>query len=327
NQFKMGRATKIEANTLLQKAVAYFVVNPDLTEAPKRVAAVPKAPAAPATPAVSTAFKTEALAAAVEQCRSAAKNPFKEIALTYGESITAIGDHYVPVQLYVGKNAGIDATQPLTFFARIDDANGATVAVYEEPAALSESKGDWYFDKSLTLPAGIYAAYFGLANGGTPVAMTKSELKLAGLTKDAPSVSTMILSNNLFPLPQAQNPTDPFTFGGLKVVPKGDRTFAKIDELWYFIEVRNPGLAEGGQPQYEAKVEIEGTVGGKKVKMGGTPKPVQLSEIKGVAGHWGIGESFILEKMGAGDYTLKVRLMDQVNQQAYNFQEAFKIVE
>lgn len=329
NQFRMGRATKVEANSLLQKAVGYFLVSPELTEVPKMAAAPAPAPApAPAAAAAPmTSFATQALASAVEQFIAAQKNPYKDLHVTYGEYITSDGAHFVPVQVYVSKSSGIDAAQPLTFFARVDDAAGKTVAVVEEPAKLVESKGDWYYDKSLTIPAGNYVAYIGLANSGTPVAMSKSELKVAGLTKDAPSVSTMIISNNLFALPQAQNPTDPFAFGGLKVVPKGDRAFTKSDELWYFIEVRNPSLNESGQPQFEAKIEIEGTAGGKKVKLGGAPKPVQLTEIKGVPGHWGVGESFVLDRLEPGDYTLKVRLMDQVKQQAYTFAEPFKMVQ
>ena len=45
--------------------------------------------------------------------------------------------------------------------------------------------------------------------------MVSTDLNLAGLDKSAAGVSQLILSNNLYPLPSAQKPTDPYAFGGL----------------------------------------------------------------------------------------------------------------
>src|SRR5205807_7106367 len=115
---------------------------------------------------------------------------------------------------------------------------GKPAAILEEPAKLAASKDDLFFDKSLTLPPGKYKGTFGLAQGGKPVSMVSTELDVPAMEKDTAGVSPLILSNNVYALSVAQMPTDPYAFGGIKVVPKSDSTFHKSDELWYFLELR-----------------------------------------------------------------------------------------
>ena len=117
---------------------------------------------------------------------------------------------------------------------------------FEQPATLAASKDDFFVDKSLTLPAGKHRGIFGLAaERQGRRARRRADMELAGtLDKDATAISQLILSNNIYPLTEAQKADDPFAFGGVKVVPKADRAFRPSDELWYFFELRNPGLAE-----------------------------------------------------------------------------------
>jgi hypothetical protein len=143
-------------------------------------------------------------------------------------------------------------------------------------------------------------------------------------------VSPLLLSNNIYPLSEAQQATDPFAFGGLKVVPRGNGTFRKSDELWYFIEVRNPGLdAATSKPNLTMTVSIDGTAteGNKKVKMRGASAPIEAQEMKGVPGHWSVGQAMPLETFRPGDYTMKVKLVDNVLNKTYEVQESFKVVE
>src|SRR5205085_989422 len=263
--WKAERGGKTDPGVMIREMVARSIVSPDLTVAPTYAAAAAPAaaasniaPTAPASsaPVNATTFKTPALQTAIADFRAAKSNPYeKTLFVTWGEYIAGGGDYFVPVELYVPKSAGLAAGGELTSFGVVEEASGTPVAVFEEPAKLQASKDDLYFDKSLALPAGKFKGTFGLAQAGKPVAIASTDMTLAGsLDKAAPAVSNLIVSNNIYPLAVAQNPNDPFAFGGLKVVPKGDKTFTKADELWYIFEVRNPGMGEAQKPNVQVKV-------------------------------------------------------------------------
>lgn len=328
------------------RAIEEAIKQPNLT-APPSFGAAAAAPAAAETSipdapvAVQTELTTESLKAAVAEFRAAAKNPYEKKAYTtWGEYVTAEGEYFVPVQVYVPKSAGLSASQNLTFFGVVQDESGRNIYAFEEPATLNASKDDFFIDRSLTgVPAGKHRGFFGLAANGTPVAITSSDMTLAGtLDKEATSVSQLILSNNVYPLTEAQRANDPYAFGGLKVVPKGDRAFRPADELWYFIELRNPGLAEVGPapeggsapvaPKVQLKVDVEGTAkDGKKVKMSAPPREIEAIEVKGVPGHYGIGSAIPLSTFRPGDYTINVKVIDTVKKASYTMTEKFSVVE
>jgi GWxTD domain-containing protein len=330
------------------RAIEASLAQPNLKAAPTFGAA----PAADATAAattsipepaatVQTELTTASLKAAVAEFRAAAKNPYANKAYaTWGEFVTSEGEYFVPVQVYVPKSAGINSSQTLTFFGVVQDETGKNLYAFEEPATLYASKDDFFVDRSLTgMPAGKHRGIFGLAANGIPVAIVSSDMTLAGsIDKDAATVSSLILSNNVYPLSAAQNANDPYAFGGLKVVPKGDRTFRPADELWYFIEMRNPGVAEMGAateggaapvaPKVQVKIDVEGTAAdGKKVKMSAPPREVEAIEVKGVPGHYGVGSAIPLSSFRPGDYTINVKVIDTVKKASYSLTEKFRVAE
>lgn len=299
------------------------------------------APPVPDAPVVQTELTTESLKAAVNELKSASKNATGKTAfVSYGEYITASGEYFVPVQLYIPKSSGISG-QNLTFFGVVQDETGKNVAAFEVPATLNASKDDFYVDRSLALPAGKNRGFFGLAENGTPVTLVAADMQLAGtLDKDAAAASQLILSNNVYPLTEAQRATDPFAFGGLKVVPKGDRAFRSSDELWYFVELRNPGTpvaqiptdgaaeAPAAAPKVQVKIDVAGTdKSGKAVKMAAPPREVEAIEIKGVPGHYGVGSAIPLSSFKPGDYTFTVKVIDTVKKASYSMTEKFRVVE
>jgi GWxTD domain-containing protein len=327
------------------KAIMKSLVQPNLTAAPTFAAAAGPAPeAAPIAEApvvVQTELTTESLKAAVAELKGAAKNPYENKAYAnWGEYVTAEGVYFVPVQVYVPKSAGVSASQNLTFFGVVQDESGKNVLAFEEPAKLTVSKDDLFVDRSLTgIPAGKYRGYFGLADSGKPVSIVAADMQLAGsLDKDASSVSPLILSNNVYALSEAQHATDAHAFGGLKVVPKGDRTFRPSDELWYFVELRNPGTTDaapaadatapaGVAPKIQIKIDVEGMIDGKKVKRPAAPREIEAIPIKGVPGHYGIGSSIPLESFKPGEYTFNVKVIDTVKKSSYNLSEKFTVVQ
>ena len=344
----------VDVASAQQKVITRSLTQPHLTVAPTFAAAA-AAPAAPAMPVLDipapmpTELTTETLKAAVAEMKAATTNPWaKKGYATWGEYVTAEGEYFVPVQLYVPKSAGLSAAQNLTFFGVVQDETGKNVAAFEEPAKLTVSKDDFFADRSLiALPAGKYRGYFGLAENGKPVSMASADMQLAGtLDKSAASVSPLILSNNVYPLPEAQKADDPYAFGGLKVVPKGDRTFRPSDELWFFIELRNPGLTEpvvpaegtvpvsgdaaaaAATPKIQIKIDVDGIeTGGKKIRRPAAPREIEAIELKGVPGHFGIGNSIPLTSFKPGEYTFNVKVIDTIKKASYTLSEKFTVVE
>ncbi|HKO54596.1 MAG TPA: GWxTD domain-containing protein [Thermoanaerobaculia bacterium] len=336
SDWKLERTPRTDYISLFENVNKAMMAQPDLKSVPVPAVAVASAPtvavattAAAAAPSIG-AYKTDALRAAVDEMRAGkAANWGKNVYVTYGEFITPAGDYFVPVQLYVPKMAGLSADSNLTFFGQVEDAQGTPVAIYEEPAKLLASKDDYYFAKSLTLQPGTYKGTFGLAQDGKPVSLVSTNLTLSGLDKSAEGVSKLLLSNNIYPMTEAQKPTDPFAFGGLKVVPKSDNTFKPADELWYFYEVRNPGLdPTANAPKLQAKITVSGKrADGKEVKMQNPLSEVDVQEAKGVAGHYIAGASLPLASFKPGDYSMKIHVVDTVTKQSYDIEAPFKVTE
>ena len=342
-EYKLERST-IDYNASQARAIAKTIKQPDLKVAPTFAAAAAPAPqpAAEAAPVIQTELTTEAFKTAVAGF-DAGKNPNENKAhLVWGEYVTSYGETFVPVGLYVPKAAGISGA--VTFFGVVRDAAGKNVLAFEQPVTLAASKDDFFIDKSLRLPGGKNRGVFGLAKDGAVVALTAGDMELAGaLDKDATAVSPLLLSNNIYPLTESQLPDDPFSFGGVRVVPKADRAFRATDELWYFFELRNPGLAdpvlpEGTvpvntaavprMPKVQVKLDVAGTdKTGKTVKMSAPPREADAIEMKGVPGHYGVGSAIPLESFKPGDYTFTVKVIDTIKKTSYTLAEKFKVVE
>jgi GWxTD domain-containing protein len=324
NNWKLSQGRRSNVPELLKKAQEFYLFQPDLKEVPTAVAEV-TVPASEIKPA--TSFSSKDLEAAYREFRALEKSPYTNVYVSYGEYVTSDGDYFVPVQLYLPKNDNVAANAPMSFFGVIENAAGEVVSVFDEPITVAESKTDLYVDKSLRLQPGEYRGTFGLAINNKPVTIASTQMKLAGIDVEKPSISPLLISNNIFPLTSPQMPTDPFAFGGIKVVPKGDRTFKNTDELWYFFELRKPGLdPTTNQPKIQVGVDVTGTVDGKTKKMRNPLMEMPAQELKGVPGHYAVGSAIPLQTFGAGDYTIELKVLDTVSKQTWTIKESFKVV-
>ncbi|HYC91485.1 MAG TPA: GWxTD domain-containing protein [Thermoanaerobaculia bacterium] len=334
--------SRIDIPKARERAIARSITQPNLTSAPAMPAQAPApvsietGPVAATTPIV-TELTTEAFRTAVGEKDRAGH-------AAWGEFVTSFGQTFVPVGVLVPKSAGLTGPD-VTLFGVVRDANGKNVLAFEEPVKATETKGDWFVDHTLTLPAGKYRGTFGVAQNDKVVAVASSEMDVAGtLDKDATAISPLILSNNVFPLAQPQKPTDPFAFGGLRVIPKADRTFRTADELWYFVELRNPGVAEAapsaGQvpassaatatplPKVQVKLDVAGKdATGKAVKMAAPPREMEAIELRGVPGHFAIGNALPPNTFKPGEYTLTIKIIDTIKKASYTLTDKFKVVE
>jgi GWxTD domain-containing protein len=318
-EYQFAITPRTNPNTLFQEAVNAYLLWPDLTKPPT------SGTEASASPAKSTTFRDAALKAAYDKFKAEQK-PVGTAHLTWGEYVTPEGDGFVPVSLFMPASANVPSGRKVTFFGAVENAAGEVVQILEEEATLIASGRDAYVDKSLTLAPGTYKAAFGVAADGQPLALTSAELTVQGLKAGDTAVSQLILSNHAVPLAQAQKRTDPFTFGGLKVVPKGDAVFVTSDELWYFLEMRNPGLGDTGAPKVMVKLDINGkTVAGKSEKLDFPMQEVEALPLKGVPNHYGLVQAFPLADFEPGLYTVKLKVIDSVLKKTYQMEKQFEV--
>jgi hypothetical protein len=249
------------------------------------------------------------------------KNDFRVAPLhfVYGDFVTATGEPFVA--MHFAADLPADVTKA-TLFGIIDDGAKELWSI-EEPVALQRTAdGAAYFEQSFWLP-GSGNATFGFAVKGEPVAMTSEPLQLRTLDKTTRGLSRLLLSKQVFPLDRMQAADDPFAFGGIKVVPKADRTFRKSDEVWIFFEARNPGVDAAGAPKLTTSITIEGN-GKVRKGLAGDAQPMAL---KGVKGHFGVGTTVDVSKLTPGEYLLRVSVEDAVAQQHYELLEKFSIAD
>jgi GWxTD domain-containing protein len=323
SDFRMARGT-VDYAGAEKRAIERAITQPGLTEVP----VFEQTPVALSAAAIQTELTTDALKNAVAAYKTTPKSE-KTVHAIWGEYVTSEGETFVPVMLFAPKSSGLAADSDVTFFGTIEDASGKSVLAFEQPAKLTASKDDLFVDKTVKVPAGKHRGVFGLAQGGKVIALASAEGEFtAALKKDEAASSPLILSNNVYPLLEAQAPTDPFAFGGIKVVPKGDKTFRATDELWYFVELRNPGMSDFGTPNIQVKLDVTGKeTGGATVKRPAPLMEVAAIEMKGVPNHYGIGNSIPLTSFKPGDYTFTVKIIDTVKKQSYTLSETFKVVE
>lgn len=340
NEFKLERPA-VDLEAARARMIAKSITQPNL--ASTRPAA-PVAKPAPA-PVVKTELTSDAFKGAIAELKSTQKNAYENKAYpAWGEYVTADGLTFVAIGLYVPKAAGLSGD--VTYFGVVEDSTGKPVLAFEEASTLAPTKDDFFVDKSFLVPGGKHRGYFGLAQNGQVVALTTADLDLAGtLDKDAAAISPLILSNNIYPMDTVQKPDHPFAFGGVRVVPKADRAFRNSDELWYFFELRNPGIpesvpppAEGmvevvpaasapAAPKVQVKIDVVGTTTeGKPVKMAAPPTEMEAIAMKGVPGHYGVGTAIPLATFKPGDYTFTVKVIDTVKKTSYTLSEKFKVV-
>ena len=340
NQWVYERGGRVDVNGLYRAAAQASITQPNLTvapgaqPAPAQTVQIPP-PAAPAATAPAAGVRTESLRTAMTEFKAAKTNPFKTATVTFTELLSPTGDYFVPVQLYIPKSAGLTADSVSTFFGIVEDATGKTVLEFEEPAKLSSSNGDLYFDRSLKLPAGTYRATLGLAADGKPVVMAAAPMELKALSKDVSGLSRLLVSGDVHETAEAAMIGAPFAFGRVKIVPKGDRVFTNKDEITYFVEVVNPAVDEAtNQPKLQVKLDlVQSPTGGKPgrtisapiadaaaLPLSGQPGPGQYAILAGIP----LGQ--MKNPLPAGDYTLRVKVFDQVKKENWTVEEKLTLV-
>lgn len=317
-EYLIATTDRVHHEAIFAEAARAFILHPELKSAAFET---------PVIKSKVTTLRDAQLQSAYEKFQNEAKKSEGPALLTWGQFVTPDGEIFVPVQLFVPAGGGIEAGRKVTFFGVVENVAREIVSVFEEPVTLAASLRDAYVDKSLTLQPGTYKATVGLAENGNVLAMSTTNMTIEALDPKESSISQLILSNNAFALAEAQLLTDPFAFGGLKVVPKADALFSTKDDIWYFFELRNPGIGDTGAPKIQAKIDME-----RKDDQNNTVKKMSLPwqeietlALKGVKDHYGLGMSFPLKDFVPGRYTVKIRVLDSVLKKTYEAETEFRV--
>ena len=223
----------------------------------------------------------------------------KDLAAAWGEFRLVDGTPFGALQLALPSGINADS---VTFFGIV---GGGT---YFEELPVQHSGKDAFIERSLLLEPRVTRGTFGVAR--------KNEiLGLARVDVEPPSeLSRLILSSDVHILPAAQDPLDPFAFGGTKVVPKPRATFRRTDEVWVFLEMRS-----ATPPQLTATVDIG--------DVHGTPTPAEALPLKGVPGHFGVGNTIDVSRLKPGDYRVRVTLTDAASNKSLTREASLRLTE
>ena len=313
NDWKLAHTERVNPDLIFQQAANAVIISPNLTKPPvyANVAA-----------SRATSFKNPALKSAYEQFRSGDKPAIGNANLTWGEFVSGEGEHFVSAQVYVPAGGGVAPDQKVTSFAVVA---GEIVDIKEDDATTIASGRDSYVVRSLDLDPGTYTTTFGIASQGRILAATRTTMTIQGFDPAATAVSPLLLASKVYPLQTTWQPTDPFTFGGLKVVPKGDAVFDKSGDLWYFVELRNPGVTDVGAPNVRVKIEIKGKTPTGPVELKIPIQDAKLAKLAGETNRYGLGLAIPLEGFKPGEYTMKVHVVDVVLGKEYDLEKPFRV--
>lgn len=312
----IGTTERVNPELLFMQAVKASIVSPNMTKVP-----VYEKPA----PVHRTSFTNPDLKTAWEQFRSGDKQTIGNANLTWGGFVTSEGEQFVSAQVYVPAGGDIPTGQRITSFAVVENKSGEIIDVKEDEATMMASGNDAYIDRSIDLGPGTYTATFGVASGGRILAASRTPMTIEALDPTATGVSALLLASAVYPMKTEWRPKDPFIFGGIKVVPKGDAAFAPSGDLWYFVELRNPGVTDQGVPNVRVQIDIQGKTPRGPVEMKIPMKDANLAKLSGEKGRYGLGLAIPLEGFKPGDYTMKIRVVDGVLGKNYDLEKQFHV--
>jgi len=245
-----------------------------------------------------------------------------DLQAAWGEFVAADGSPFLALQLAPVASADVKATDRVIFFALITDEKGKTITTFNEPHGVVLSNGVPVVERSFNLPLRTMHATFGLARRNEILGLTRLDLDPEPLSAASSGISRIITSSDVHVLPAAQAPFDPFAFGGMKVSPKPGSMFRKSDEVWLFTELRNPALGPDGAPHVTTRVEIVGTA----KSLPAASATAEATPLKGMAGHYGIGNTIDLSSLPPGDYTIRLAVTDTIAKQVYQRQSMIHIL-
>ncbi|HET9766807.1 MAG TPA: hypothetical protein VFS60_08160 [Thermoanaerobaculia bacterium] len=254
-------------------------------------------------------LKTKAFRRAIDDLRAGKGDFRRDVALSWGEFLSGTGKPFLALSLDRPVDADLAAGVQATLFGEIVDASGNVVTGFEIQDQVELAAGRAIVDAALPLPASGSRAVVGIALRGEVRWLVDQPLDVQPIAEKGFTLSRPILSLDVHPLEKPQRPDDPFCFGGLRVVPRGDRAFRAADQPWLFVIARTPGGAPDAVPALTAKLVINGPEDGKTRRYpisGLTPAP-----LRGFDSQWGLGIPLPVGELPPGEYEATLEISEK----------------
>jgi len=229
--------------------------------------------------------------------------------------------------VFLPEEAFKDVPAQVQLYLLFKDKDGKVLAKTDEVVTPGKTEGGVYVDRSFIAKPGTnkLLIVLGKADGTVLYSVYQDFESPDLLVQDAEGL-WLTLSGDVTPLKSTSYETDPFVFGGVKVIPRASGVFKITDDLWYFYNVFHPQLdpAANNAPKLTQKVEIYKD--GKRIRgsQSTAPELASLSEGRYAAGNaYNIGQDLKLEP---GSYTLKLMVKDQLSGKEFTQEKTFTVL-
>lgn len=288
-----------EALGFMAEAITRAVVSPALTDAD-----IATLPASAGVEGEMRTFNTAAAdAAAIEAMRSAlAARAAASFAahLDAGAFHGSDGKWIVPVQIASAAAPPAGATA-LIELAKTDGTSEGAFRVTGEWAA---GGGQSYVEATLAPKPGEYEVRAALRGADGAILWSGREPVTVPVASEEFWISELLLSEQIGPMPRAQDPLEPYAWQGIKVVPKGGGVFAHGAALWAYLHACHPTLGADGKPTMRAILEVSGPA-----QFRGS---IRGEAVKATDDCWVLAQAFDVgaQVFPPGDYTLEAQVTD-----------------
>lgn len=290
----------------LLEAKRSAVVRPELTAAD--LAAAPSAAAAAAGADAFLAYRGDELDAAavapLRQALGAGPGASVDAHLAASAFQASDGRWIVPVQVAVRGDA---PAGPGRVVGELVPAGGGEPRLafrFEQP--WQESRGQRYVKDTLVVPAaGDYELHAGLEGSGGEIVWAGSD------TVTVPAaegfwLSELVLSDNIFPMQEAQEMLEPWAWQGIVVVPKAGATFPQGGLMWFYLHACDAQLGDNGKPNLRVTASIDGPA---KFRA-----PLSVEPAKAGDRCWVVASALdlVADRFAPGDYGIKIQVRDSL---------------
>ena len=214
-------------------------------------------------------------------------------------------------------------------FARLANETGsydlAGVDSFRTSAEGSDVDGFTLYQGRVSLPPGVYRAYFGVQNSVSGQLFSFGErVTVPDFRKDAFAISGITLASRLEPSQRPESEV-PFLVGRLLVVPKMEPVYATGSDLAYYFQVYHPAKDSGtGEASLDLTYQF---LQADAVQKTGEPdfkplgKPLSFEHQAGLV-H---GYAFPLKGWPAGEFKLVITVKDRITQRVLQAEARFSV--
>jgi GWxTD domain-containing protein len=132
--------------------------------------------------------------------------------------------------------------------------------------------------------------------------------------------STLILADQILPLPTTQVGSGPFVIGGTKVRPSVNNTFTRDQKLGIYMQVYNLGIDDKThKPSLDVRYEIDKD--GKSL----LDQPEDAANLKKASQQYTVVKTMGLKGLTPGKYTVQIKVTDNIKKETISPSQSFEL--